>query len=522
MSDKTVENRDPATGKLIGSYRLDDAQAVRGLIARARAAQGTWASLPYRDRSLALKRVGAAVAARADELAALIAANSGKTLVDALATEVVPAILALRYYRSRGKGLLAERRLGGGSILMFNKRSRLQKVPFGVIGIISPWNYPFAIPFAEIVMALLAGNGVVLKVASDSLAVGRALAECFEKVGLPEGVFAYANLPGREAGEAFIEGGVDKLFFTGSTEVGRELMAKAGARLIPVVLELGGNDAAIVRADADLDRAAAGILWSGFSNAGQSCGGAQRVLVDETVRDAFVAKLKERVEGLRIGVGSNLDMDMGCMASARQKKLVEDQVARCLAQGARIIAQSPLDPALAKGNFLPALVLDKVAPDSPAMREEIFGPVVAIVPFKDDDEAVRIANDSAMGLTASVWSRDRRAARAIAARLRAGAVMINDHLMSHGLPETPWGGFGDSGIGRTHAETGFLEMLQTRVVVVDILPGAKKDIWWHPYSEKVYKGMLAIVRLVAGPGLGLRLRGAGGVAKFFLRYWDRS
>jgi len=352
--------------------------------------------------------------------------------------------------------------------------------------------------------------------------VGRALADCFAGAGLPEGLFAYVNLPGPEAGEAFISGGIDKLFFTGSTEVGRELMAKAASRLVPVVLELGGNDAAIGRADPHLDRAAAGIVWSGFSNAGQSCGGAQRVLVHESVLDAFVGKLKERVERLRIGAGADFDIDMGCIASARQKDLVEAQVERCLAQGAQVIARSPIDPELEKGNFLPAIVLGRVGPDSPAMREEIFGPVVAVVPFKDDEEALRMANDSAMGLTASVWSRDRTTARALAGRIRAGAVMINDHLMSHGLAETPWGGVGDSGMGRTHAELGFLEMLQTRVVVDDILPGAKKDIWWQPYSEKVYKGLRSIIGLVSGPGISARIRGLAGLARFFFRYWDRS
>ena len=194
----------------------------------------------------------------------------------------MPAVLALRFYRSAASGSSLRSRLGGGSILMFNKRSRLHRVPYGVVGVISPWNYPFSIPFSEVAMALLAGNGVLLKVASDSLAVGRALADLFSGAGLPEGLFAYVNLPGREAGDAFISGGIDKLFFTGSTEVGRELMGKAAARLLPVVLELGGNDAAVICADADLERAAAGIVWSGFSNAGQSCAGAQRILVHES------------------------------------------------------------------------------------------------------------------------------------------------------------------------------------------------------------------------------------------------
>jgi len=415
---RETENRNTANGVLIGSYALDSADAARAKIAAARKAQGPWASMSYAARSACVKRLGAIVAERADELAAVISANNGKTLVDAMATEVLPAILAVGYYRRRGARLCASRRLSGGSILMFNKRSRLLRAPYGVVGIISPWNYPFSIPFSEAVMALLAGNAVVLKVASDSLAVGAALTDCFRDALFPEGLFAYLNLPGKEAGDALIEGGIDKLFFTGSTEVGRELMAKAAPKLLPLVLELGGNDAAIIRADADLDRAASGIAWASFSNCGQSCGGAQRVLIQEAAYAGFVAKLKAKVEALRVGPGSSMDSDMGCMTSARQKETVERQIAACLAGGAHIIARSPLPKELEGGNFMSAIVLEGAAADSPAMREEIFGPVVSVQAYKDDDEAIRIANDSSLGLTASVWSRDHRRAKAMASRMK--------------------------------------------------------------------------------------------------------
>lgn len=522
MANKSAENRNPATGESLGFFPLDESESVKAAIARSREAQASWAAAPYRERSRLLAAAGKVLAARSDELASVICANNGKTRVDALATEILPAILALRFYRGRGKRLLAARRLGGGSLLMFNKRSRLERVPYGVVGIISPWNYPFAIPFSEVAMALLAGNAVALKVASDSLAVGRAIAEVFAEAGLPQGLLAYVNLPGREAGAAFLDSGVDKLFFTGSTEVGRELMAAAALRLVPVVLELGGNDAAIVRADADLDRAAAGLLWAAYSNAGQSCGGAQRILVERSAYEPFVAALKERIERLRVANGSSLDSDMGSMSSARQKKTVEEQVAKCLEMGAKVLARSPVDPELEKGNFMPAILLGEAPLDSPIMRDEVFGPVAAVRPYEDEDEAVRVANDSALGLTASVWSRDRRIARTLASRLRAGAVTINDHLMSHGLAQTPWGGFGDSGLGRTHAELGFLEMLQTRVVVDDIMPGAKKDLWWQPYSEKVYRGLASIVAMVDGRGAAARIKGALGVLRFFPRYWNKD
>jgi succinate-semialdehyde dehydrogenase/glutarate-semialdehyde dehydrogenase len=329
-------------------------------------------------------------------------------------------------------------------------------------------------------------------------------------------------MPGAEAGPAFIAGGVDKLFFTGSTAVGRKLTALAAPRLLPLVLELGGADAAIVRADADLDRAAAGIVWAGFSNAGQSCGGVQRVLVHREVYPAFLEKLKVLVSRLR--PGDDEEADMGPLITARQKEAVERQVAACLDMGARIAVQSPVPAGDGPGSgdrFYPATVLVNLSPDMPIMREELFGPVLGVQPVMDDREALEIANTSPYGLTGSVWSRNRRQARGIAVKINAGAVMINDHLMSHGLAETPWGGFGDSGLGRTHGEPGFREMLKMKVIVEETLPGAKRNIWWQPYSAAVYRGLQAIGELLSAPSAGRRLRAIPGVLKIVFRYWKK-
>jgi succinate-semialdehyde dehydrogenase/glutarate-semialdehyde dehydrogenase len=210
------------------------------------------------------------------------------------------------------------------------------------------------------------------------------------------------------------------------------------------------------------------------------------------------------------------------MISPRQKEAVKQQVAACLAAGAKIAAQSPgsLDD---ESLFVPAIVLTGVTPETetPVMAAEIFGPVVTVLPVADDGEALRIANSSPYGLTASVWSRDRGTARKIAAGINAGAIMINDHLMSHGLAETPWGGFGESGLGRTHGEMGYREMLKAKVIVDDTLPGAKRDLWWQPYSEKVYRGIRAITAFLAGPGMGRRIKAIPAVLKIFFRYWKK-
>ncbi|MDR2194929.1 MAG: aldehyde dehydrogenase family protein [Treponema sp.] len=499
---------------------------IAEIVAHSRYAQTKWAALSYKERQQRLKKAAQFLGDHVDEVTEIIHQDNGKVKLDALATEVLPAVMALSYYIKQGKRLCRDERIYGGNSLMFNKRSRITYKPYGVVGVISPWNYPFAIPFSEVVMALLAGNAVILKVASSTLKVGRILASVFAAAELPAGLFTYVEMPGKEAGAAFIHGGIDKLFFTGSTAVGRALMALAAPRLLPLVLELGGADAAIIRADADIEKAVNGMVWAGFSNAGQSCGGVQRVFVHNAIYEPFLQTLSSVTEILRVGDGrtgvisdhKGMDYDIGPMSSLKQKQAVAKQVEACLKMGAKVAAKSAGN--LNDNSLLaPAIALTNVQRDMPIMKEEVFGPVLAVVPVYSDEEAVKLANESSYGLTASVWSRNRGLARKLAARINAGAVMINDHLMSHGLAETPWGGFGDSGLGRTHGAMGFHEMLKAQVIVDDTLPFVKRNLWWQPYSEKTYKGMRAITEMLAGTKLRNRIAAIPDVIKIFFRYW---
>jgi len=281
----------PATGEVIGYSPVDGPEAVREAVRKAREAQAGWAAVPVAERAAAIRRIRDYLAENADDLAATISRDNGKTRVDALATEVLPAIMAADYYASHAEEFLADRTIKPGNLLLANKISKIVRVPYGVVAVISPWNYPFAIPFSEVVMGLLAGNAVLLKAASQTQLVGRALERAVGVACLPDGVFTYLNLPGRLAGDAILEAGVDKLFFTGSVAVGKQLMKKAADTLTPLVLELGGNDAMLVCDDADLDRAAAGATWAGMQNAGQSCGGVERIYVHRAVYQAFLDKL---------------------------------------------------------------------------------------------------------------------------------------------------------------------------------------------------------------------------------------
>ena len=499
----------PATGEVIAEYSINTVEDVITAVKNARRAQPAWQALPLKNKIRYVTKFAEYIQKNSAKITEIISRDNGKTPCDAMVAEVAPAALATAYYCKNAARFLADRKIKAGNIMLMNKRSSIARTPFGVVGIISPWNYPFAIPFSEVVMGLLAGNTVILKTASETQVVGHVLKECIEYAGLPENVFTYINMPGSKAGDAFIDAGVDKLFFTGSVPVGKYLMKKASEKLIPVVLELGGNDAMIVCDDADLYRAACGAVWAGMQNAGQSCGGVERIYVDKKIYHEFLAILKERVEGLRVGEGKCPATDIGAMTTRKQMKTVQEHIDDALTKGAKIFAQSKV-PENSKGNFMPCMVLTDVNHTMLTMKDETFGPIVGVMPFETIDEAIALANDSNLGLTGSVWSKDRRKARRIGRRIMAGAISINDHLITHGLAETPWGGFKESGIGRTHGDIGFAEMTQPQVIVDDIMstmPFVRRNFWWHPFEKIQYEGMKGLIDTFNSKGLGERLAG---------------
>jgi acyl-CoA reductase-like NAD-dependent aldehyde dehydrogenase len=488
-------------------------QVLAGEMRRARAAQASWALTSVRDRVQRARRLSRLIAERADRLAEIISTSMGKTLVDAVSTEAVPAALAASYYARIAPRMLKPRVLRRSSILFFNKVSTLTRVPFGVVAVISPWNYPLGIPFHEIVPALLAGNAVLFKPAARTIAVGEAILDLVRDAGFPDALLQLVRLPGEVATEALLAAGVDKIFFTGSSASGKEVMAKAAERLVPVVLELGGSDAMIVLDDANIERAAAGALWAGMSNAGQSCAGVQRVFVDEAVWDSFIARLREKTGKLHVGADPGFDTDVGGMAAPGPRARVDEVLRIAKDRGARVVAHA----GTADGLVHPVVILEESDTVHELMQEEVFGPVIVLARVHGEDEAVERANDSPYGLSASVWSRSRPRARRIAERLRVGSVTINDHLMSHGMAETPWGGFGWSGIGRSHGEIGFDEMTQPRAIVDDRLHRTPRAMWWYPYDRSLYEGMKGVLVALYGRGLVRRVRGAGRLLRAFMR-----
>jgi len=486
---------DPATLEEIGRVPNTDLSRMPEIFARARAAQEQWAKLPFSDRKKHILKMRDYVVEHAEELAAIVSRDNGKLRLDALTTEVIPAALAADWYGKNAERVLAPKNVPMGSLLFFNKKNQLRRVALGVVGIISPWNYPLSIPFGEVVMGLMAGNAILLKVAAATITVGQAIERIVAAGGLPDGLFHHIVGSGGRVSQAFFDNGVNKLFFTGSVPTGRQLMAAAAKTLTPLSLELGGKDPMVVLADADLERAANGAAWAGYQNAGQSCGGVERVYVHESVYEPFVDLLAKKTRALRHGPDRReCDVDMGAMTTEDQLKTVQRQVDAAVAAGAKIVAQSrPTDPK-AGGYFYPATLMVDVDHSMELMREETFGPVVPVMKFRTLEEAIRLANDSTMALTSSIWTKNVELGKTIASQLDSGVTTINDHLYTHGQSETPWGGWKDSGLGRTHGPLGLEEMTQPKLVNWDIVP-AKRNIWWYPFDQQTYDGMLAALRM---------------------------
>jgi succinate-semialdehyde dehydrogenase/glutarate-semialdehyde dehydrogenase len=409
----------------------------------------------------------------ADEIADAIVAETAKPRTEAIANELYTAVDHASWLAKHAPRVLADERVRFSQLHLKTKKAWLLYEPLGVVAAITPWNLPFAIPFREVATAVAAGNAVVLKPSELTPLTGEWVRRVLQEAGVPDGLVQVVQ--GESAvGEALVgDPGVSKVFFTGSVAVGRRVAAAAGARGCPVVLELGGRDALVVFADANLDRAVEGALFASFVNAGQACVSAERIYVERAVYEEFVQSLSRRARELKLGV------DVGPMISERQRDNVE-----------RLTSASRPDRG---GWFLEPTVMREALPD-----EEIFGPVVTVEPFDGEDEAVQCANDSEFGLAASVWSRDLGKANRVARRIEAGMVWVNDFGYSFSAGQASWGGVKSSGFGRTSSKHGLYECVQVKYIDSD--RGLIRPAWWFPYDAKTEQALRAGLDVLYGTG----------------------
>jgi succinate-semialdehyde dehydrogenase/glutarate-semialdehyde dehydrogenase len=491
----------PTTGAPFAQASLLDSDQAREALAAARAASRGWAALGFRERGRVLRRAHDILAARAEPLARLIATEQGKPVAEALGVEVFPGLEALRHLAQRAEQALRPEPLPSEVPLFAHKDARLVYEPYGVVLVITPWNYPLFTPLSVAASALAAGNCVVLKPAPATTLTGLRVGELWREAGLPEGVLSVLAVDDRVAAGLVEHPDVGKIAFVGSVATGQKVMAAASSNLTPVLLELGGKDPAVVARDADLDRAARGIVWGAFMNSGQTCVSVERVYVEAPVAEAFVARVVELTRRLRVGDPLEAGTDVGPMTLERQRALVEEHVADALARGARALTGGARPPG--PGFFYPPTVLSGVEPSMRVMREESFGPLLPIMAVKDLDEAIARANDTDYGLTASGWTRSRRSAARLQRELRAGVVSINDCVSSIGEPTAPYGGMRRSGIGRCHGDLGLREMAQAKYVSWDGLRRA--PAWWFPYADGFERFMRTALPAIHGPGIRRRL-----------------
>ena len=502
---RKIASVNPSTGEILRKLDCAGEREVQEAVTRARAVQPAWADLGLRRRIAVVREFQKKLVEKKSEIAAAITREAGKPLAESLVTEVLVVLDAARFLIDNAWSLLGDEVVPHGNLATKLKRGYLVREPHGVIGIISPWNYPFSIPATETLAALVAGNAVVLKPSELTPLVALELAPLLHAAGIPKDVFQVVIGEG-PAGAALLNSSIDKLVFTGSVATGKWIAAAAAGRLLPVVLELGGKDPMLVLDDADVDVASSAAVWGAFVNAGQACLSVERCYVHRGLYEAFTQACAEKAKRLRVGNGMDANTDVGPMIHERQVRIVESHIEDAKARGARVLAGGTRLPNLGSSFFAPTVLAD-VTQNMRIMREETFGPVLPIMAYADDDEAIRLANDSEYGLAASVWTRDSERGERLARRIHAGTVMVNDVISCFGISEAPHGGVKASGVGRTHGCFGLDEMVRLKYVDVDRMPRMKK-VWWYGYGESFRRQMDGFLDMQFARSLGTRLRGA--------------
>ncbi len=478
---REIVSYDPSTGEEIGRAPLMSAGEVAAAVDRARAAQHAWAKLSYRERGRVILRAREIVLEQLEEIAKLISRETGKPATEAISMEIVPTLDLMHHFAENTQRLLDDRRIDIGQYNLMGRSSYVVYKPLGVVGIISPWNFPWATPLDEVVMALMAGNAVVVKPSELTPLTALKIGSVFKQAQLPEGLLEIVTGDG-STGAALVEAGVNKIMFTGSVNTGKRVAEAAAKHLTPVVLELGGKDPMIVLEDANLANTARAAVWGAFCNSGQACASIERCYVHESVAQEFVDLVVKETRLLKQDKAATDSIDIGAMTNERQLQIVEDHVSDAVKHGAEVrTGGHRLNNS--HGWFHQPTVVTGVDHSMKLMRDETFGPVLPIMTFKTDEEAIRLANDSIYGLTASVFTRDIARGRRIAQQIDAGTVMVNEVVYTHAVAQTPWGGVKQSGYGRTHGGLGLLEMVTPQHIHVNGMP-AIPDVWWFPYTKQ--------------------------------------
>jgi acyl-CoA reductase-like NAD-dependent aldehyde dehydrogenase len=510
----TLPSINPATGEVVGYFELTSPVLVSRIVSRARIVQPAWAKLAVGDRCAKLRVLGERIMASRNELAEAVVRESGKPRVEALFADIFVALDSAKYWSANAAAPLRTQRVPHHSTAAKAKSGYLLYEPLGVVAVISSWNYPLAIPLSQIIPAVAAGNAVVCKTSDFTPQCGAMIEQLFLDAGFPIGLVSVVQGEG-DVGQALIDSEPDKVMFTGSVATGRRVAESCARKLIPSVLELGGKDAMIVLADADLDVSSSAAVWGSYTNGGQVCLSVERLFVEGSVSEAFAARCVEKTMKLRLGPGSSPSTDVGPLIRQQHVQRMTDLIHDAVSRGAKVLCGGKARPDLGP-NFFEPTVIAGVDSSMKLFQEETFGPILAMQTVRNAEEAVARANDSPFSLAASIWTGDRRRGETMAKGLRAGAVMINDTISYFGIAEAPHGGCGASGWGRTHGKAGLLEMIQMKYIDIDRLPGVEKP-WWYRYGGDLERAADAFLKFEFSGGIAAKLGNARSALKTMFR-----
>lgn len=486
----TLRSIDPRTGKVLREIPTTPLEEVPLVVERARKMAPEWAGIGVEGRSRMLKEVRHRIYERSDDIVRIVSAETGKSPQEVLNLELFPTMnLLASMDAAAAKALKPEKTGGLTSGLVFSSRSRIEWRPYGVVGAITPWNYPLTNCFLGFLGALYAGNTVVCKPSEVTPASGELVGELLD--ALPPNVFTIIQ-GGGDVGAALVDVPCDKISFIGSPPTGRKIMEGAAKHLTPTVMELGGKDAAIICDDADLEVATSGVAWGSFYNAGQTCCSMERVFVHDGIADRFEQRLLEKVSRIHRGQDAAA---MGPLTFEPQLEKVDRQVRDAIEKGARVLAGGPEAWSASEGFWYAPTILADVTDEMEVFREETFGPVITLTRVQDDEEAIRRANEDGVNLTASVWSTDRSRVARISRRIKAGVLSGNEHGALPAMGWAPWGGTGESGFGRLNGIYGVREFA-VPTHHAESLSSKMKKAYWYPYNEaqqKVVKGLAGVL-----------------------------
>ncbi|UCE22044.1 MAG: aldehyde dehydrogenase family protein [Candidatus Aminicenantes bacterium] len=477
-----IESLNPSTLEPLGEACLASSQECRQALQAAKKALPVWKGLSLREKKKIFIEAKKILLQRKNEAARLITAEKGTPFPESLSVEVLGVLEALDYYGRNLKKTFQPKKMKHHVILFSHKKSLFRFQPLGVTLIISPWNFPLLIPCCDILSAIASGNTVVFRPSTSTPFAGLLIGDILIQAGLPPGVLNIVTCKVPQAEEMVLNPEIQTILFTGSVSTGKRISELASHNLTHVVLELGGKDPMIVLKDADLERASRGAVWAAFMNTGQSCGSVERLYVAREIADDFIERTLSRVKELKTGDPLEPGVDMGPMTILSQLKTVEEHIKDALDQGAQVLhggARIEEYP----GYFFQPTVLSRVDHSMKVMKEETFGPVLPIMVFSEPEEAVSLANDSDYGLTASVWTRDKKMAAWMAERIEAGTITVNDHMYSFAEPGAIWGGIKQTGRGYSHGPYGLQELVNIKFISHDF-SRKKTQTWWYPYSAQ--------------------------------------